>query len=314
MLQNLTHCPCCGATVTDSQRLFAVPMLSQMVDVLQCRDCQLIYKAAVPNAAGLAQIYTSDYVHFQTEEPIGLGERLSNQRKLSQCQKLLPPSWQQQPKSALNLVDVGCGSGRFVQVARDVGYNATGIDAYLPESCSSDNLQALTPDQLPPDHYQIVTLLNVAEHLTDPVALFISIRRILKSRGVFLLTCPYGDSIARQVYTAQWSHLALEEHLLFWNPANLTRVLRQVGFTGQVKYRISGSPFPQGKTSVTTPLATTSQADQSPSSASTPSWDWRKTLWTIGKEIQRQKLTAEMTRQMIHWFRLGDYLELAIVA
>src|SRR5205085_5744285 len=90
-----------------------------------------------------------------------------------------------------------------------------------------------------------------AEHVPDPHSLFASVRRLLKPHGVLLVACPYGASLARRFHRERWTHLALDEHVLFWTPGSLRIATRRAGFEGPASLRISGSPFPFGRAAAT---------------------------------------------------------------
>ena len=306
--KKLTSCPSCGTSIETSRLLFHSSMLGNNCRVVKCDLCSLIYKELVPTASGLAQIYTGEYVHFQSAtQAIDLAKLNSAQQKLQKCQKMLPNNQQ------IKVLDVGCGSGEFVEMARKLGYQAAGVDPYLPDRLQSNYLFKQSPETIPDCSYDIATLLNVAEHLDRPEAMFAAIYKLLKPNGVMLLTCPYGNSWARRIYQHQWNHLVLDEHLLFWTPKSLTYLLRQIGFQGKISYRISGSPFPQGKVTKTSNsnAASKQQAnDLIPLQQKPPSLNSR--IWQIGKAIQRQPTTANFVRQIIHLGHLGDYLEYVI--
>lgn len=309
-LRPFEQCPGCSSPTLKAKRLFSVLMLGEPCSVFHCPSCGLVYKEFVPTTSGLAKIYSANYVHFQNSPAAAdPAEVNSAKQKLSRCQQLLGTH---RPPEELRLLDVGCGSGGFVKIAHSLGYLANGIDPYLPDQLQSSHLQKKSPNCVSPNSYDIAVLLNVVEHLDQPRVMFAAVRQLLKADGVMLLTCPYGDSFARRLHQSWWGHLALEEHLLFWTPRSLTRLLRELGFDGKVSYRIAGSPFPYGRVEPRTavPMLT----DTKPQSPSSPAK--RKSLqariWRSARAIQRQEATANFVRRLIHLTHSGDYLEYAI--
>jgi|GEM_PF-3472289 len=309
----LNNCPSCKASSQESQMLFQTRMLGENSSVVRCSKCNLIYKTLIPNQQGLSKIYSQEYVHFQEKnDAIDVAEINSAEQKLNKCHKLLKNNLS---KSKIRILDVGCGSGKFVDIARQLGYNPEGVDPYLPDSLQNNYLHKKSPEEIASNSYDIATLLNVAEHLDRPELMFSAIHKLLKPNGVFLLTCPYGNSMARKVYKDRWNHLVLDEHLLFWTPQSLTHLLRQIGFQGKVSYRISGSPFPQGKANISsnTPTVTTNAISSDVVKTKTQSLSLNSRIWQMGKAIQRRKTVASLVRHLIHISHLGDYLEYAII-
>lgn len=308
-LRRFHECPGCGASSSKTKHLFNVSLLETSCSVGQCSSCGLVYKTFAPTTEGLAQIYSHEYVHFGTDT-IDIADFNTAKQKLSKVRKAL--SGKRLPNE-LKLLDVGCGSGNFVRIAQNLGYQAEGIDPYLPSQLKSKYLHNKSPEDIPKNSYDIAVLLNVAEHLDQPRQMFSAIRQLLKSDGVMLLTCPYGDSYARRVHQAYWGHLALDEHLLFWTPRSLTKLLREVGFQGKVSYRIAGSPFPYGRVK---PQLSTNNSIESQIQASSESKEHKPSLqaqiWQFGRAIQRQQIAANFVRSMIHVTHTGDYLEYVI--
>jgi SAM-dependent methyltransferase len=130
------------------------------------------------------------------------------------------------------LLDIGCGRGTLVKLARDAGVEAWGI-----ERLSSVGHQlpwvldkSLPECKFPDNHFQLVVLWHVLEHLPDPLAALREICRILKPGGRLSLAVPnYGGAQAR-ASGAQWFHLDLPRHLWHFRPSTLEKILLQAGF------------------------------------------------------------------------------------
>ena len=94
------------------------------------------------------------------------------------------------------IVDVGCGPGFFLEKLARFG-SVKGIDpsaaalAYARQRGAAVAQGAL-PDQLPcaADWYDVVTLLDVLEHVEDDLRALRELHRILKYRGVLLCAVP----------------------------------------------------------------------------------------------------------------------------
>ena len=307
-LGTLVECPCCKTPTEKAKVLFPISILGESCLVVQCPKCTLIYKNQIPTKIGLQNIYSDNYVHFDRNTKAGLAEINSAKQKLSRCQKLLTDTLK--PKD-LKLLDIGCGSGMFVNIARSFGYFAEGIDPYLPEDLHSNYLHQKSPDDIPKSSYDIAVLLNVAEHLDQPQELFQAILKLLKPDGVMLLTCPYGNSLARRFHQSQWGHLALDEHLLFWNPYALTYLLCEIGFQGKFSYRISGSPFPYGRVkNIVNQVISVEQNVENSHSCKKVSI--QGSIWQAARCIQKHEAIANLVRSLVHITHTGDYLEYAI--
>ncbi|BAY33445.1 methyltransferase [Nostoc carneum NIES-2107] len=310
-LRPFHECPGCNSPNSKSNHLFNAIILGETCPVLKCINCGLVYKKFAPTAKGMAKIYSEYYVHFLTDSSqITEADINSAKQKLDRCRKLLGRN---NLLDNLKLLDIGCGSGNFVKIAQGFNYLAEGIDPYLPPQLENTYLHKKCPEDIPNSSYDIAVLLNVAEHIDQPIMLFSAVRQLLKPGGVMLLTCPYGNSLARQIHQACWGHLALDEHLLFWTPASLTSLLRQLGFHGKVSYRIAGSPFPYGRVKPQTTVSTCTETQHQPFLDSKNQKQSLQTqVWQLARFIQRQEKTANLVRSLVHFTHTGDYLEYAI--
>ncbi len=285
-------------------------LLNEPCNVLQCINCGLVYKELALTSDELTQLYSTDYVHFQNGAGITSSDVNSAKQKLDRCRRLL--GGDREPQD-IRLLDIGCGAGSFVDIARQYGYRAEGVDPHLPEGLNKPNLKRNSTAELERRAYDIVVLLNVAEHLVEPRQIFAEIRGLLRPDGVMLLTCPYGNSLARRVHRNRWGHLLLDEHLLFWTPESLYRLLREVGFMGRVSFRIAGSPFPFGRCEQTSQLLASNGAGELQRDfVVNANMSWQRRAWQFARFLQGQERIANIVRNIVHISRSGDYLEYAV--
>jgi len=304
-------CPGCGAAAAAARRLFPMAPLHSAPWVLKCEGCGLVFKEVHPAGDALRALYGEGYVHFLGAAGPGAADLNSARQKLRRSLRFLGPA---RPPAEVRILDVGCGEGQFVQIARGLGYAADGIDPFLPDHLQSPVLRRASPGDLRASSYDVALLLNVAEHVTDPLALFLSVHRLLREGGVLLVTCPHGDSWARKFYRDRWCHMALEEHLLFWTPASLDRCLRAAGFVGRAGCRIGGSPFPYGLAAATSAgVAQETGPDLAPNSVNEPlRMRAQRAAWRLARRIQSQEKLGDAVRWLVSASGAGDYLEFVI--
>lgn len=94
-------------------------------------------------------------------------------------------------------LDVGCGCGEFLEILSEAGFGAEGVDGNPGqiEALRSAGLKAELVDlnlELPFEDgsFDLVTCLEVIEHVARAEFLLTEIRRVLKAGGDFLLTTP----------------------------------------------------------------------------------------------------------------------------
>jgi len=86
------------------------------------------------------------------------------------------------------LVDVGCGPGLFVEMARGAGFDAIGIDTYPQKGVRHFECAAVS--DLPEGSFDVLTLWCVVAHDADFLTLLRRCQRALKPGGLILIETP----------------------------------------------------------------------------------------------------------------------------
>jgi 2-polyprenyl-3-methyl-5-hydroxy-6-metoxy-1,4-benzoquinol methylase len=113
------------------------------------------------------------------------------------------------------VLDVGCGSGKFVRYLRRQHFQAFGVEPanVLFERFlrSQEFFFGATLDEFvlssgTAPRYDIVTALDVVEHVADPVSVIMRASTIMKPGGLLFLTTPDAGSLAARALGKHWPH------------------------------------------------------------------------------------------------------------
>ena len=141
------------------------------------------------------------------------------------------------------LLDVGCGEGGFLEIARARGFDVTGLDLDAGNVAAARRRglpveHALLVDaagELPPalrgQSYDWVTAFDVLEHQSDPLAFLRAARRLLAPGGAVCGSVPNRD---RLLVARDRRHNLGDlppHHFLWFSIASLGATLRHAGFT-----------------------------------------------------------------------------------
>lgn len=260
----LEEVPCdyCGAWEADSlyrgcDRLHGLP---GEFEVVVCRACGLARTNPRPTPESLAGAYPPDYGPHETRAqppspPRGaLRWLLLNYRGYPLGERapavLRALAW---PWAALRLrhrrllsyvpwpgegrlLDVGCGSGRYVGRMAAAGWHAEGIDT--SEQAVAAGRQAgldlhhgtLEAADLAEASFDVVTMWQALEHVPSPAATLAAAHRLLVPGGRLLVVCPRLDSLPARFFGRAWFGLELPRHLTHFSKGTLTRHLEAAGF------------------------------------------------------------------------------------
>jgi 2-polyprenyl-3-methyl-5-hydroxy-6-metoxy-1,4-benzoquinol methylase len=161
-----------------------------------------------------------------------------------------------------SLLDVGTGSGLLLKIARDAGYEVEGTDL---SKHVSETLPAKVG--IPVHHgtiesiafgrkYDIVTMLHVLEHTTDPLSTIDRAKEILSPGGFIIVVVPnyrsldtrIKDTLSRlKLKSRPYKHLALGHHNFVFSIRSLERLGEKAGLrvvhseTRQPAWRAGGT-------------------------------------------------------------------------
>jgi 2-polyprenyl-3-methyl-5-hydroxy-6-metoxy-1,4-benzoquinol methylase len=133
------------------------------------------------------------------------------------------------------LLDFGCAAGYFLKLARNDGWEISGIE--LSESMVTLVAQTLhvpivrTIEELPHHDFDAITLWEVIEHLPRPLAELQRLYASLNPGGVIMLSTPNTKHWQVAQEPDQWEGFRPPSHVLFFTAQTIREMLTRAGFT-----------------------------------------------------------------------------------
>lgn len=228
----------------------------------RCKSCFSLYLNPRPTADSISRAYSFYYTHGKISQSISqqLKTRIRNEYFSHVLNVNLTPrihlpimlSWLLCPLKSFveedfglsylgkatkgKLLDVGCGDGRMLQFAKQIGWEGLGVefDTEAVRSCRILGLNVIEGDlesiSKYTEYFDCIIFSHVVEHLYDPIAAFKIIKKALKPKGVLLLSCPNATSIAGKFFGKYWRGLEAPRHLAIPSHYFLHNHLSAAGF------------------------------------------------------------------------------------
>jgi 2-polyprenyl-3-methyl-5-hydroxy-6-metoxy-1,4-benzoquinol methylase len=135
-------------------------------------------------------------------------------------------------------LDVGCAMGSMLQESKAAGWDAVGVETsefaaqYAKEHTGCPVLAGtLEKAAFPSGSFDVVTLMDVIEHVPEPLALMHEIYRVLRPGGVIFVVTPNFASFFVRLYGLQAYGVWPDQHVVYFTPSTITKLLKKTGFT-----------------------------------------------------------------------------------
>jgi SAM-dependent methyltransferase len=208
-------------------------------NVVECSECGFVYLNPRPTQIEMQKYYPEDYYSFQRwKENVGFIRFWYRKLKWDFLSRSSLTRFPAIPRFIPNgkILDFGCGSGEVLAILRSLGWQSSGIEINEKAAryARSKGLEVYTQDlksvNFPDDHFDVVRIRSVLEHLHDVTGLLKEIHRILKSGGQLLLVVPNIESVEFKMFKENWFSLDIPRHLNHFSSKSLKNLLEKSKF------------------------------------------------------------------------------------
>jgi len=110
----------------------------------------------------------------------------------------------------VTVLDIGCGFGQALGYHTNRGCEAWGVE-------SDENIRRIADlhafrvrvgvfksEDFPQDYFDVVTMDQVIEHMRDPIDTLAGVQRVLKPKGIAILSTPNASGWGARVFRQRW--------------------------------------------------------------------------------------------------------------
>jgi SAM-dependent methyltransferase len=174
-------------------------------EVRSCPSCGLWATSPRPRREELGRVYPRGYHRSRVPAP--------------------PPSPDTSERGTL--LDVGCGVGDFLAIARSEGWRCVGVE--ISEEAAAvaraRGFEVIVGDatevELPQARFDRVRCAHTLEHVPDPTALLRRLRAAVAEGGSIDVVVPNRASATAAVFRRYWYHLDVPRHLFHFRPRDV---------------------------------------------------------------------------------------------
>jgi 2-polyprenyl-3-methyl-5-hydroxy-6-metoxy-1,4-benzoquinol methylase len=197
-----------------------------------CLDCEVerLYDRVAENRLDL--LYGSYYA-ASDPSPAALERQLANptfELRRRRLEEVLG-------NRARRILELGCGDGNFLAALRRTGWDVHGQEFSAETSAIvtrrhripmiTGPLESVSPEP----KFPVVAAYHVFEHIYHPAAWLQRVIQFVEPDGLLHLQVPNAASLTRRLSGDVWAGLVFPQHVYFYEPRTLQRLLNRSGFS-----------------------------------------------------------------------------------
>lgn len=193
---------------------------------VKCMDCEMIYLNPVFKDEHLENHYRNNH-DCQSEIATNESEFYTAlyTKGLHAIQAVAPKG---------NILDIGCSSGNFLDIALSCGWKTYGVElnekeAHYATQKGHTVYNKLLEDVVFDEKINAVSLWDVFEHLKDGRAYLTQIKELLSSSGVIFLQIPSADSLAAKMLQEKCQMFDGIEHVNLYSYKGIAKLAHECG-------------------------------------------------------------------------------------
>ncbi|GAB1856463.1 class I SAM-dependent methyltransferase [Flavobacteriaceae bacterium MHTCC 0001] len=191
----------------------------------------------------LSEYYESEDYISHTDSKRNMFEKMyhlvrtiSLNKKLKLINTFAHRQVQHENSESKNLLDVGCGTGDFLQTALNANWKVCGIepnDKARTIANSKTNNSVFETEHLlkfEANSFDVITLWHVLEHLPnleDHIRIF---KKLLKDNGILVIAVPNYKSYDAKYYKQFWAAYDVPRHLWHFNRESISDLASKFSF------------------------------------------------------------------------------------
>jgi 2-polyprenyl-3-methyl-5-hydroxy-6-metoxy-1,4-benzoquinol methylase len=219
--------------------------------IVRCRPCGMMWLYPRPTLDELRDLYSACY--FENDEFLAndnehlygysdyVSERINKQYEYvpmsAKLHGLLTSRRPPGEVQALRWLDVGCGLGYLLEVAFDQGFAVKGLEfnehavEKIRAKYTFDVQHGGIADLVPNTRFQVISLMDVIEHLTDPLEDLRHLRRLVAPDGFLVVSTMDSDSLTCRLLGKRLEDFRrVREHLYFFSRNTIRDALAATGW------------------------------------------------------------------------------------
>ena len=234
---HLEYCPVCSGKKLESTLQCKDYLTSKEAFTLyNCNDCGFAFTQDFPNENFIGRYYDAPEYISHTDTKEGIINKLYHYARNFALKSKLNLVSRYTPANKKSLLDIGCGTGYFLEAIANKNWTAEGIEkseTVRNQARGRLNLPINGSDYLSKiesESKDAITMWHVLEHIERLNETMNELYRILKKDGTVFIALPNKKSIDAAYYKEFWAAYDVPRHLWHFSPFDFNELARKHNF------------------------------------------------------------------------------------
>lgn len=240
-METLNACPLCSGTKF-------IPLLScrdytvsrETFNIVRCAGCGFRFTNPRPDENEASKYYESEeYVSHSGTSKGTINKIYKIVRNYTVWKKvrLVNKQITKHGPQSRNILDIGTGTGEFLNACQQNGWNATGVEPsesarkYGKQRFGIDILNLQMFFQITETKFNVITMWHVLEHVYQLHKTISHIKNILVENGTLIIAVPNCNSWDAEKYGEFWAAYDLPRHIYHFTKTDIEKLFSQFEFT-----------------------------------------------------------------------------------
>ena len=233
---DIKKCPACGSLkYTKILKTSDYLVSGESFEIMECNDCSLRFTSPIPDSNEIGNYYKSDkYISHAKHVTSIFDIAYKIVRKFSLRSKRKIVKWVSQKQSG-TLLDIGCGTGKFLKIMKQSGWEINGVEVNnearkLAENNTSSVILTQTQFFESNQKYDVITLWHSLEHLYELNQYLKKITESLNDNGLLLIAVPNYQSFDAEHFKRDWAAYDVPRHLHHFSLEAMVKLMEKFKF------------------------------------------------------------------------------------
>ncbi|MCZ6900456.1 MAG: class I SAM-dependent methyltransferase [Bacteroidetes bacterium] len=232
MYKKLEKCPLCSSGHFNNYLICRDHSISkESFAIVECEVCKFKFTNPRPETNKIIKYYESDsYVPIanRANTLINLIYQLVRKFTLKSKIRLI-----NELSTKGNILDVGCGTGHFLQVCVKDGWKVQGVEQSMVARNYAQELLGITIYEQLSDieslnqKYEIISLWHVLEHMEDLDQTMVGLKNHLSKNGTIVTAVPNCHSFDAKYYKSFWAGFDVPRHFYHFTQKTMEELVKR---------------------------------------------------------------------------------------